>query len=70
MKEGQFANIVIKSEEEGQNLNSVLEEDGTVGSHVHAHTQLRETVSFRHEARDERQESLVYDDDQEQKRGR
>ena len=40
--EGQSANIVIEDEGRIQTLNSVLGEDETVESHVHAHTQLSE----------------------------
>jgi len=44
--EGQFVDIVIKEERDIQNLNSILKEDGTAESHVNAHAQLRESVSF------------------------
>ena len=37
-EEGQFTDIVIQNEEVKQNLNSVLEENGTAESHVHAQT--------------------------------
>jgi hypothetical protein len=48
-------------------LNSVLEENGTVGSHVHAHTQSSETNGFQPIVQDENKEGLAYDDDQELK---
>ena len=35
-EEGQFTDIVIKNEEVKQNLNSILEENGTAESHIHA----------------------------------
>ena len=36
-EEGQFADIIIQKEEVKQNLNSVLEEDETVGSHANTY---------------------------------
>jgi hypothetical protein len=43
---GQFVDVFIQKEEVKQNLNSVLEENETAGSHVHAHTKPSETNGF------------------------
>ena len=64
-EEGQFANVVIKDEGRGQNLNSVLGEVEIVESHVHAHTQLSENNDFQLTAKAKNKEDLAYDDDQE-----
>ena len=46
-EEEQFVGVVTKDEkEEIHNLNSFLEENGTVESHVHAHAQLYERSDF------------------------
>ena len=42
-EEGKSANIFIEDEGSGQTLNSIVGEDETVESHVHAHTQLSES---------------------------
>jgi hypothetical protein len=44
-----------------------LEENGTAGSHVHAHTQPSETNGFQPIVQAENKEGLAYDDDQELK---
>jgi hypothetical protein len=68
MNEGvQFVDVVIQKEEVKQNLNFVLEENGTIGSHVHAHTQPSETNGFQSIVQAENKEGLAYDDDQELK---
>ena len=46
IEERQFANIVIKDEGRGQNLNSFQEGNETVESHVHGHAQLSERNGF------------------------
>ena len=66
-EEGQFSNVVIKDEGRGQDLNSVLGEDETTESHVHAHTQLSESNDFQLTVKAENQEDLEHDDDQELK---
>jgi hypothetical protein len=64
---GQFVDVVMQKEEVKQNLNSILEENGTVGSHLHAHTQPSETNGFQPIVQAENKEGLAYDDDQELK---
>ena len=46
IEEGQLSDVVIKNEGKGQNLNSVLGENGIVESHVHAYVQLNESNRF------------------------
>ena len=48
-------------------MNSVLGEDETIESHVHAHTQLSESNGFQPIVQAENKEDLAYDDDQELK---
>ena len=66
-EESQFADISIKVEGRGQNLNSVQEENETVESHVHGHAQLSESNDFQLTVKAENKEDLAYDDDQELK---
>ena len=67
-EEGQFTDIFIQNEEVRQNLNFVLEENGTTESHVHAPTQLNENNIFHRTVEAENNEDLAYDDiGQEQK---
>ena len=66
-EERQFANVVIKEEGRGHNLNSVQEEDETTESHVHVHAQLSESNGFQPTVKDENNGDLVYDDGQEKK---
>ena len=66
-EEGQYANIVIEDEGRGKTLNSILGEDETTESHVHAHTQLSESNDFQLTVKAENQEYLEHDDDQELK---
>ena len=66
-EEKQFANIVIKNEGEGQNLNYVHEENETAESHVHGNAQLSERNGFYLTVKDENKEDLAYDDGQELK---
>ena len=40
-EEGQFVDIIIQKEEVKKNLNSVLEEDETAGSHANTYEQSR-----------------------------
>ena len=44
-EDGQFFYIVTKKKEGKQSLTSVLKEDGTVRSHMKAHTQLKKGIS-------------------------
>ena len=69
-EEGQFADIIIQKEEFKQNLNYVLEEDETVGSHANTYEHSRECVCFQHETKAESIKYLVYDDSQERDEGR
>ena len=66
-EERQFANIVIKDEGRGHNLNSFQEENETTESHVHGHAQLSESNDFQLTVKAENKEDLAYDDDQELK---
>ena len=66
-EEGKYSNIFIEDEGRGQNLNSVLGEDETIESHVHAHTQLSESNDFQLTVKAENKEDLAHDDDQELK---
>ena len=66
-EEGQFANIVIKDEGRGQNLNSIQEGNEIVGSHVHGRAQLSESNGFQLTMKYKNKEDLAYDDDQELK---
>jgi len=63
-KEGQFVDIVIKDEEDRQNLNYVLKEDEIDRSHVNACKQLGKSFTFQHVARTEGRGSLTHDDGQ------
>ena len=65
-EEGQFAGIVIKEEEDMQNLNSLLKEDEIARSHVNDRTQLGKSFTFQHIAKAESRGSLTHDDGQKQ----
>ena len=70
-EEEQIVGVVTKDEkEERQNLNSVLEENGTVESHVHVHAQLNERSDFQFTVKIESKENLVNIDGQELEEGR
>ena len=66
-EEGQSANIVIEYEGRGQTLNSLLGEDETIKSHVHAHTQLSDSNDFHLSVKAKNKEDLAHDDGQELK---
>lgn len=63
-EEGQFVDIVIKEEEDMQNLNSVLKEYGIARSHIKVYTQLGRSVAFQHIVSGKSKESLANDDGQ------
>ena len=54
-----------RKEEFKKNLNSILEEDETAGSHANTYEQSRETISFQHATKAESRKYLVFDDNQE-----
>ena len=56
-----------KNKGERQNLNSTLEGNGIVESHIYAHAQLSESNGFQSTVKVENEEGLIHDDGQEKR---